>query len=349
MRTQLTQRLNEYQQQRAALKASAQQKQVPVDIEGRHISLLANIGSEAEAQAAREWGAEGIGLLRTEFLFAQASELPAEDEQRRRYVQIFQAFRGDRAAAQTGPIVVRTLDAGADKPLPALKSILGASSEANPALGLRGIRISLAHRVLLEQQLTALILAAVDTGIQLHIMFPMIATVEESREARSVFTDIYARLKQRSITLPAHISIGIMVEVPSAVAMAAELAEIADFFSIGANDLLQYTLACDRTNATTAYLYHPMQPAVLRFIAQVAAAGRRAGKPVAVCGEIASDVRLAPVLVGLGVDELSMTPTAIPAVRAALAHRTTKELSALAQRVLQSRTVSEVEQACNSI
>jgi phosphoenolpyruvate-protein phosphotransferase/dihydroxyacetone kinase phosphotransfer subunit len=349
MRTQLTQRLNEYQQQRAALKASAQQKQVPVDIEGRHISLLANIGSEAEAQAAREWGAEGIGLLRTEFLFAQASELPAEDEQRRRYVQIFQAFRGDRAAAQTGPIVVRTLDAGADKPLPALKSILGASSEANPALGLRGIRISLAHRVLLEQQLTALILAAVDTGIQLHIMFPMIATVEESREARSVFTDIYARLKQRSIALPAHISLGIMVEVPSAVAMAAELAEIADFFSIGANDLLQYTLACDRTNATTAYLYHPMQPAVLRFIAQVAAAGRRAGKPVAVCGEIASDVRLAPVLVGLGVDELSMTPTAIPAVRAALAHRTTKELSALAQRVLQSRTVSEVEQACNSI
>ncbi|MFL5693672.1 MAG: phosphoenolpyruvate--protein phosphotransferase [Ktedonobacteraceae bacterium] len=349
IRTQLTQRLNEHQQQRAALKASVQQKQVPVDIEGRHISLLANIGSEAEAQAAREWGAEGIGLLRTEFLFAQASELPAEDEQRRRYVQIFQAFKGDRAATQIGPIVVRTLDAGADKPLPALESVLGAPAEANPALGLRGIRISLAHRVLLEQQLTALILAAVDTGIQLHIMFPMIATVEELQEARSIFTDMYARLKQRSIALPAHISLGIMVEVPSAVAMAPELAEIADFFSIGANDLLQYTLACDRTNATTSYLYHPMQPAVLRFIAQVAAAGRRAGKPVAVCGEIASDVRLAPVLVGLGVDELSMTPTAIPAVRAALAYRTTQELSALAQKVLQSHTVSEVEQACKII
>ncbi len=349
IRTELNKRLKKHQQQQAELKASVKQEQLPVEIDGRHVSLLANIGSEAEAGAARKWGAEGVGLLRTEFLFAQAPTLPTEDEQRRRYVQIFQAFKGDRPATQIGPIVVRTLDAGADKPMPALESILGASVEPNPALGLRGIRISLAHRSLLEQQLTALILAAVDTGIQLHIMFPMIATVEELREARSVFTDVYAQLKQRPIALPQHIPLGIMVEVPSAVTMAPELAEIADFFSIGANDLLQYTLACDRTNPATTYLYHPMQPAVLRFIGQVAAAGRHANKPVAVCGEIASDVRLAPVLVGLGVDELSMTPTAIPTVRAALVHRSAQELAELAQKVLHLRTVAEVEQVCNSI
>jgi phosphoenolpyruvate-protein kinase (PTS system EI component) len=136
-----------------------------------------------------------------------------------------------------------------------------------------------------------------------------------------------------------------MVEVPSAVAMAAELAELADFFSIGANDLLQYALASDRTNTSVTDLYNPMQPAVLRLIAQVAEAGRRAGKAVAVCGEIASDARLAPLLVGLGVDELSMTPTAIPAVRAALIAHAGQELSELAQKVLQMKTVAEVEEA----
>jgi phosphoenolpyruvate-protein kinase (PTS system EI component) len=138
-----------------------------------------------------------------------------------------------------------------------------------------------------------------------------------------------------------------MVEVPAAAIMAPELAEFADFFSIGANDLLQYTLACDRTNAAVSHLYNPMQPAVLRLIAQVAEAGRRAGKPVAVCGEIASDARLAPLLVGLGVDELSMTPTALPAIRDALGHRSAQELLDLAQKVLQLKTVAEVEQTCN--
>jgi len=240
---------------------------------------------------------------------------------------------------------VRTLDAGADKPMAALHAILGESTEANPALGLRGIRISLAHQALLEQQLGALLLAAVETGTNLHIMFPMIATVEELSMARAISERVYEKLKQRNIALPAHVPVGIMVEVPAAAAMAPELAELADFFSIGANDLLQYTLASDRTNASVSYLYHPMQPALLRLIAEVAAAGRQAGKPVAVCGEIASDVRLAPLLVGLGVDELSMTPTALPAVRAALAHRSAEELSDLAEKVLHLKTVAEVGQA----
>ena len=361
VRAELRQRLAEQQRQRAVLKEAAQQVRAPINVNGRRILLLANIASEAEAEAARQWGAEGVGLLRTEFLFADAAVLPGEDEQRRRYAQIFRAFGGD-APGQAGPVVVRTLDAGADKPMPALNSILDPTAEANPALGLRGIRIHLAHQTLLEQQLSALLLAAADTGIQLHIMFPMITTVEELQMARSVFDRVHERLKgipHDKSGLPArgagsqppgqgsyltHVPVGIMVEVPAAVVMAPELAELADFFSIGANDLLQYTLACDRTNVSVSNLYNPMQPALLRLIRQVAEAGRRAGKAVAVCGEIASDVRLAPLLVGLGVDELSMTPTAIPAVRTALTRRSSQELSDLAERISRLKTVAEVEQ-----
>ncbi|HYU72526.1 MAG TPA: phosphoenolpyruvate--protein phosphotransferase, partial [Ktedonobacteraceae bacterium] len=344
IRTQLERRLAEQQQQRTALKVTAQQAQAPVSIDGRRIHLLANIGSEAEAEAARQWGAEGVGLLRTEFLFATASTLPGEDEQRRRYTQVFQAFQGD-TSRQAGPVVVRTLDAGADKPMPALDALLGPPSEANPALGLRGIRIHLAHPALLEQQLSALLKAAAETGIQLHIMFPMITTVEELRTARAIFDRVYGELKQRQVAVPEHVPVGIMVEVPAAAIMAPELAEVADFFSIGANDLLQYTVASDRTNTSVSHLYNPMEPAVLRLISQVATAGRNAGKPVAVCGEIASDVRLAPILVALGVDELSMAPNAIPAVRTVLSRWTAQELSVMAQRILQLKTAAEVEEA----
>ena len=344
IRTLLEQRMAEQQQQRAALEAKAQQAQAPVSIDGRRIHLLANIGSEVEAEAARQWGAEGVGLLRTEFLFATASTLPGEDEQRRRYARVFQAFQGE-TSRQAGPVVVRTLDAGADKPMPALDALLGPPSEANPALGLRGIRIHLAHPALLEQQLSALLQAAAETGTQLHIMFPMITTVEELRTARAIFDRVYEELKQRQVAVPEHVPVGIMVEVPAAAVMAPELAEVADFFSIGANDLLQYTVASDRTNTSVSHLYNPMEPAALRLISQVAAAGRNAGKSVAVCGEIASDVRLAPILVALGVDELSMAPNAIPAVRTALSSRTAQELSAMAQRVLQLKTAAEVEEA----
>ncbi len=346
IRAQLEQRFAEQQQQRAALKRASQQTQPPIMINGRRIHLLANIASEAEAEAAREWGAEGVGLLRTEFLFATATTLPAVEEQRERYSSIFRAFQGN-AARQSGPIVARTLDVGADKPLAALDAILGPNVEANPALGLRGIRISLAHQLLLEQQLQALLLAAADTHVPLHIMFPMITTVEELRTARAIFARVYENLREKNVTLPAQVAIGIMVEVPAAAIMAPELATLADFFSIGANDLLQYTLACDRTNTAVAHLYNPMQPSVLRLIHQVAEAGRQAGKPVAVCGEIASDVRLAPVLVGLGVDELSMTPTAIPAVRAILTRKSPEAITALAEKILHLSTVDEVVQACD--
>ncbi len=340
---QLVKRIDELQQQRAILKAAAQQEQAPIIFDGRHVLLLANVGSEAEADAARQWNAQGIGLLRTEFLFAKATTLPDENEQRQLYTKVFRAFNGD-SVSQSKPIVVRTLDAGADKPMAALNSVLGQMVEENPALGLRGIRIHLAHQALLEQQLAAFLLAAGETGTQLHIMFPMITTVEELQESRSIFDGVYNRLKSQRVALPSHVLIGIMVEVPAAVIMAAELAEYADFFSIGSNDLTQYTLACDRTNATVSDIYNPMQPAVLRLIHQVAVAGKNAGKPVAVCGEMAGNVRLAPLLVGLGVDELSMTPTALPQVRAALAQWSSQELTEMAEKVLRLKTIAEIEQ-----
>src|SRR6266516_1921315 len=348
MHAQLVKRLAELQQQRAALKAAAQQEQAPIVFNDRHIQLLANVGSEAEDEAARQWNAQGIGLLRTEFLFAQASTLPDEDEQRQLYAKVFRAFNSD-TTQQRKPIVVRTLDAGADKPMAALDSILGQMVEENPALGLRGIRIHLAHQTLLEQQLAAFLLAAAETGTHLHIMFPMITTVEELQIARSIFDRVYYRLKSQQVALPSHVLIGIMVEVPAAVVMASELAEYADFFSIGSNDLTQYTLACDRTNASVSDLYNPMQPAVLRLIHQVAVAGNRVGKPVAVCGEAAGDVRLAPILIALGVGELSMTPTALPQVRTELARWSSQELSELAERVLRLKTVSEVEQLISEL
>ncbi len=345
IRAQLAARVGEQQAQRAARQAEARQAQAPLLIDGRRIALLANVGSEAEAEAARQWGAEGIGLLRSEFLFAAAPALPDEEQQFQSFARVFRAFVGDREPASVGPIVVRTLDVGADKPMPALEAVIGPLNEANPALGLRGVRIHLAYPQLLEQQLSALLRAAAVTGIELHIMFPMIGTVEEVHSVRAIFKRVYERLRTQSVPLPQSVPLGIMIEVPSAALLAQELAALVDFFSIGANDLLQYTLASDRVNPAVSHLYQPTQPALLRLIRQVAQAGRAAGKPVAVCGEIASDPRLAPLLVGLGVDELSMTPTALPAVRAALTQRPGSELAALAERVSHLKTVAEVEQA----
>jgi multiphosphoryl transfer protein len=344
IRDPLMQRLAAQQEQRAALISAAQKAPARLVVDGRQVHLMANIGSEAEAEAARQWGAQGIGLLRTEFLFARTIALPGEEEQRQLYAQVFRAFNG-AASTQRKPVVVRTLDAGADKPMPALKGILEQDGEANPALGLRGIRIHLAHPHLLEQQIGALLLAAADTGTRLRIMFPMITTVEEVQTARSIFDRVSERLKDRLLNLPAPVPVGIMVEVPAAAVMARELAELVDFFSIGVNDLLQYTLASDRTNMSVSSLYNAMQPSVLRLIHQIALAGR----PVAVCGEAASDVRLAPLLVGLGVDELSMTPTALPDVRSALQRASTQNLAELAARILQLKTVAEVEQAITEL
>ncbi len=345
IRTQLQKQIDEQKQRQAALKASVRSGYAPIALGKRKIHLFANVGSVAEAEAARQWGAGGIGLLRTEFLLANTTVFPDEQEQRRLYTKVFQAFLGDNPSRR-GPIVVRTLDAGADKPMPTLEAIIGTMTEANPALGVRGIRVHLAHPDLFEQQIRALLLAAADTGVDLHIMCPMVTTVEEIRAIKAIVERVETVLRQKGVALPAHVPLGIMVEVPAAALMAAELAQVADFFSIGANDLLQYTLASDRINAALSNLYTPMQPSVLRLIRMIAQAGRQAGKPVAVCGEMASDARLAPLLIGLGVDELSMAPTALATVHAALSKRTLKELNAFAERALKLSTVAEVAALC---
>jgi phosphoenolpyruvate-protein phosphotransferase len=340
--------LTEMQRRRAGAKqqmerAAAWRARPGATADGQRILIAANIGSggPAEAQeAAGIWGAEGVGLLRTEFLFGDRPTLPDEQEQCEQYRAILAAFASQAPAG--APVVVRTLDAGADKPLPALKPLLGEMSEANPALGLRGIRIHLAHPDLLRTQLRALLQAAGAAGVALHLMFPMIATIDEWRRARAVFDAAWRELADEQTPLPAQVPVGIMVETPAAVLLAEALAREAAFFSIGTNDLTQYIMAADRLNGQLGSLYDPLQPAVLRAIAQIVRGARTSKRLVAVCGEAAGDPRIAPLLVGLGVEELSMTPASIPTLKETLSRFSSEQLAHLAERALSLATLEEV-------
>ena len=310
--------------------------------DGVAVQVFANVGDSESARAAAEVGAEGIGLLRTEFLFGGRPVFPSEEEQFASYVDLFQAF------TRSGPlgriIVARTLDAGADKPFPALEALIGALQEPNPALGLRGARIHLVHEELLRQQLRALLRAAAYVAIQLHIMFPMIATLEEVRRLRSVYNAVRHELLAQNVTLAPGTQLGIMIETPAAAIMADVLVREVDFFSIGANDLFQYTLAADRTNSRVMSLFGAYEPSVWRLIKQVARAGALAGKTVALCGELAADPRAAPLLAGLGIHELSMSPPAVAAVKAALHQRSMAYWQAQAQLLLEAETAQEIQQ-----
>ncbi|KJL26300.1 Phosphoenolpyruvate-protein phosphotransferase [Microbacterium oxydans] len=263
--------------------------------DGHRVPLLANVGGAADAKAAASAQAEGVGLFRTEFCFLDRTEAPSVDEQVAAYRGVLSAFPGRK-------VVVRTLDAGSDKPLPFANS----DSEDNPALGVRGLRIARRRPQLLDDQLVALARAASAETAEVEVMAPMVATVDEARH----FTE-----RCRAAGLD---RVGIMIETPSAALLAAELFEVVDFVSLGTNDLAQYTMAADRLLSDLGDLNDPWQPAVLRLIAAVGAAGRAAGKPVGVCGEAGGDPALAPVLVGLGVTSLSMTPRSLGRVAARL-------------------------------
>ncbi len=315
--------------------------------DGSAVQVFANVGDLESARAAAELGAEGIGLLRTEFLFAGRRVFPNEQEQFDSYVAIFRAFAEHALLGNT--IVARTLDAGADKPFPALEPLIGAMQESNPALGLRGARIHLVHEELLRQQLRALLRAGAATGIQLHIMFPMIATLEEVRHLRTIYASVRQELESGGVTLSPNTQIGIMVETPAAALMADVLACEVDFFSIGANDLFQYTMAADRTNSRVTSMFGLLEPAVWRFIDYVVRAGRAHGKTVALCGELAADPRIGPLLAGLGVQELSMSPPAIANVKAALHKQTMGYWRQRAQELLRAETASEVQTVLNSL
>lgn len=315
--------------------------------DGSAVQVFANVGDLESARAAAELGAEGIGLLRTEFLFAGRRVFPNEQEQFDSYVTIFRAFAEHALLGKT--IVVRTLDAGADKPFPALEPLIGAMQEFNPALGLRGARIHLVHEELLRQQLRALLQAGAASSIQLHIMFPMIATLEEARRLQTIYASVKHELESRGVTLLPNTQIGMMVETPAAALMADVLACEVDFFSIGANDLFQYTMAADRTNSRVTSMFGMLEPAVWRFIDYVVRAGRAHGKTVALCGELAADPRIGPLLAGLGVQELSMSPPAMANVKTALHNQTMEYWRQRAQELLMAETASDMQAVLNSL
>jgi phosphoenolpyruvate-protein kinase (PTS system EI component) len=299
---------------RAELRAAALEPCRTMD--GACIRVLANIASTAEAATAVASGAEGCGLLRTEFLFLDRMDPPDAGEQHRHYQEIANAFAGR-------PVVVRTLDAGGDKPM----AFLAMPSEDNPALGLRGIRASLWHPELLRAQIEAIL--AVRPAGSCRILLPMINDVGEIQAVRRIIDEVCS-----AGGMLAPVSLGVMIETPAAAIRAARLAEDADFFSIGTNDLAQYVLAIDRTHPLLASNLDALHPAVLRLIGEVCGAARRAGRPVAICGGLASDPAAAPMLAGLGAGELSAVPAVIPAIKHALRRCTLEQCRELAGRAL---------------
>jgi multiphosphoryl transfer protein len=292
------------------------------------VTISANVASDREAEAAALTGAEGIGLVRTELLFLGRHAPPTVAEQQT-------AYRRIRAAMPGRPIVFRTLDVGGDKP-----AAWQPETEANPALGVRGLRLGLRRPALLDDQLTALLQAA--AGEELQVMLPMVSAREEIDRARARLEAIQDGLRSQGMAAPASVRLGAMIEVPSAAIMADVLAESVDFFSIGTNDLVQYTLAADRTNPDLAELATAYQPAILRLIDMVVQAAAPRGRHVAVCGEAAADPALVPILIGLGVDELSVAPSSIGLVRARVAELDAGRCRELASRALAASTADEV-------
>ncbi len=288
--------------------------------DGKRVEVAANLAVAAEAQAAIEAGAEGVGLLRTEFLFQERLAPPSEDEQAEIYAQV--------ARIMARPVIIRTLDIGGDKPAP----YLNLPAEANPFLGWRAIRISLALPEFFKVQLRAILRAAVVGDVR--VMFPMISAPAEVLAAQALLAQAAAELAAAGVEHRGAIPTGIMIEVPAAVTLADQLAPLVDFFSIGSNDLTQYTFAADRGNARVANLADPLHPALLRQIARVIDAAHSRGKWVGLCGELAGQPQAIPILLGLGLDEFSMAAPAIAGAKALLAKLSLPETQALARRVL---------------
>lgn len=280
--------------------------------DGRRVHVMANIRGLDDVRLALDCGAEGVGLLRSEFLYMGRAEPPDEEEQVAQYRAIAEAL-GPR------PLVIRTLDVGGDKPLP----YLAVAPEPNPFLGWRGIRIMLERPDLLKAQLRAILRASV--GHTVRIMLPMISTLAEVRAARAILAEAQAELRRANLPFDENVELGIMIEVPSAAAIADQLAAEVAFFSIGTNDLSQYVMAADRTHARVGPLADAMHPAVLRTVSRVVQSAQEARVRVALCGELAGDPLAAPLLVGMGLDELSMNPPAIPKIKVAIAQLTTAE------------------------
>jgi phosphotransferase system enzyme I (PtsI) len=301
----------------------------PVTTDGVRVTLRANVDLPEEADFAARSGADGVGLMRTEFLIVGRAAMPDEDEQYRAYRRVVEAFAGR-------PVVIRTFDLGGDK-LP----VGGYPSEPNPFLGWRAIRMCLDESELFKVQLRALLRAAQHGP--LHIMLPLIVTLDEVRAARHLLAEAAAELASRGVPHARDVPLGIMVETPAAAVAADTLATDVAFFSIGTNDLVQYTLAVDRGNANMAGRFTPLHPAVLRLIQRIVEVGREAGLPVAVCGEMASQPLMAFALMGLGLRELSVNPRAVPVVKRLVRGISTGFAAEAARAALNARTAAEAE------
>ncbi len=301
-----------------------------VTADNHHVEIMANIGSPSSLAGVLENGAEGVGLYRTEFLYMESEESPTEDEQ-------FEAYKKVLEGVNNQPVVVRTLDIGGDKELPYLKM----APEMNPFLGYRAIRICLnSEKELFRTQLRALLRASIYGDLK--IMFPMIATVEEFRTAKAMLLEEKAKLVAAGVSVSDSIEIGMMVEIPASAIIADQFAKEVDFFSIGTNDLIQYTMAADRMNEGVSYLYQPFNPAILRLVKMVIDASHAEGKWTGMCGEMAGEELAAPLLIGLGLDEFSMSASSVLRTRSIISKLKKSDMEVLATEALQKSTEIEV-------
>jgi len=301
-------------------------KDLPAETtDGIRVALQGNIELPAEVESARAYGAEGIGLYRTEYLYLSQGRLPDEDTQFAAYTRL-----SERIAPQ--PLVIRTLDLGGDK----LSHLLEMMPETNPFLGWRAIRLSLGRLDIFRVQLRAILRASVLGNVK--IMFPLVSGLSEFRQAKTILAEVQAEMRAEGIPFDETCDVGVMIEVPSAAIIADQLAKEADFFSIGTNDLIQYTLAVDRGNEQVAYLFDPYHPAVLRLIKQVIDVGHQNNIPVSVCGEMAGDPCASLLLLGLGIDALSMTPRSLPEVKQMIRKTSFETLQEMGKKVLNLET-----------
>lgn len=323
-----------FQEELKRLRESANLEATTTD--GHHVELFGNIGKAKDAKNALTMGAQGIGLYRTEFLYMENDELPAEDVQFEEYKKVAQDMKGK-------PVIIRTMDIGGDKEL----KCLDLPSEMNPFLGYRAIRISLNRPDIFKVQLRALLRASAFGDI--HIMYPMIASVEEVKQANAMLDECKAELTAEGKEFNKDIKVGIMIEVPAAAVISPILAKYVDFFSIGTNDLCQYTLAVDRMNEAIGSLYQPLHPSVLRLIKHVIDASHEQGKFTGMCGELASDPVATMILLGLGLDEFSMTASSIPLIKNILRSVSKAECEEVANKALTMDTAEEITGYAKSV
>ncbi len=322
--------LEKYEAQKAEWAKLVDEKSITAD--GEQVELAANIGTPEDLEGVMNNGGEAVGLYRTEFLYMGRNQLPTEDEQFDAYKKVLEGMDGK-------PVVVRTLDIGGDKELPYLEL----PTEMNPFLGFRAIRLCLEETDIFRTQLRALLRAS--TYGNLKIMFPMIATLDEFRKAKAMLEEEKEKLIAEGEKVSDEIEVGIMVEIPSTAVQADQFAKEVDFFSIGTNDLIQYTMAADRMNERVSYLYQPYNPAILRLVKMVIDASHREGKWTGMCGEMAGDEIAIPLLLGLGLDEFSMSATSILQARAQIRGLKKSDMKELAEKALQMGTAEEVIQA----